>query len=152
MTTRRIICVCTGNICRSPMAAALLRVKLQQRAVVISAGTLGLVGRPAAQFAQMAVERFGASLDDHRSQGVSLPLMRMADHILVMSPRHSRHLLQLAPELQSRLVEIWRFDPEQQVETGIPDPVGQNREVFEHCCEVIARCVDAWIDTLNLPH
>ena len=133
------------------MAAALLRAKLKQRAVVISAGTLGLVGRPAAQFAQMAVETYDASLDDHRSQGISLPLMRMADHVLVMSPRHSRHILESAPELRDRLVELWEFDPEHEVDTGIPDPVGQGREAFEHCCTIINRCLDAWLQTLNAP-
>ncbi|RAL23626.1 protein tyrosine phosphatase [Lujinxingia litoralis] len=148
MPTRRIICICTGNICRSPMAAALLRAKLGQQAVVISAGTLGLQGRPAAPFAQLAVEPFGASLDDHRSQGISVPLMRMADHVIVMSPRHSRHVLGLAPELQARLVELWNFDPERQTDGGIPDPVGQSREAFEHCCALIDRCLTTWLDTL----
>ena len=57
MTTIRSICICSGNICRSPMALALLREKYRRRqipAVVISAGTLNIQGRRAADFARGA--------------------------------------------------------------------------------------------------
>ena len=95
--TLRVAFVCTGNICRSPMAAVIAERMFGERgqaAVIISGGTLGLRGKPADRHARRAVSQVGLDLTSHRCQPAAPGLMRVADHIVVMSPRHSRSLVQ----------------------------------------------------------
>src|SRR5881396_718122 len=96
-STKRIVFVCSGTICRSPMAEAIARKLLADAkipAMVISAGTLGINSNPAATHAVTAVQELGIDLSGHRSQGVTLQLLRMADHVLVMSPEHEDVILE----------------------------------------------------------
>lgn len=148
-STARIISICSGNICRSPIAAVLLERKLEERkapSVIISAGTLGLTGHQAAVHARAAVQALGLSLEGHRSQGISLPLLRMADHLLIMSTRHETAILSLDPALEERLVRLWHYDDETREGSGIPDPVGQDLLAFIACRDLLDRCLDAWIE------
>lgn len=152
-STRRIICICSGNICRSPMAVALLRPKLAARdisAVVISAGTLGIHGRRAAAFARRAIaevdENMGQSIAEHRSQGVSSGLVQMADHLVVMAPRHEHHLQKMAPELGTRVVRLWEYAARDDHLDKIPDPVGHDLDVFRGCRDLIDDGLEHWLD------
>ena len=74
-----ILFVCSGNSCRSPIAEALLRARLpehlQDKANVASAGTLGIEGMPATNYAIRVTEEMGGRLAGHRSQGVSAELV-----------------------------------------------------------------------------
>jgi protein-tyrosine phosphatase len=147
--TARIICICSGNICRSPMAAVLLKEKLQARnqaAVIISAGTLGLTGHRAADHARTAVAELGLSLEGHRSQGISLGLLRMADQLVIMSTRHEQAILALDPALEGRIVRLWHYDALTRDGDSIPDPVGQDLETFRECRELLDRSLEAWLD------
>lgn len=131
------------------MAAVLLEQKLEKRktpAVIISAGTLGLTGHQAAVHARAAVQALGLSLEGHRSQGISLGLLRMADDLVIMSTRHEAAILGLDPALEERLVRLWHYDDETREGSGIPDPVGQDLAAFIACRDLLDRCLDAWID------
>ncbi len=156
-STRRIIVICSGNICRSPMALALLRHKLDDHnipAVVISGGTLGIHGRRAATAARQVIcesdpddETGMASwIAEHRSQGLSPAMLRMADDLVVMAPRHEHYIEQIAPSLIDRVVRLWQYAQVDIPLTKIPDPVGQDVEVFRRCRDLISECLDGWID------
>ncbi len=149
----RIICLCSGNICRSPMAVALLRHKLERRdisALVVSGGTLGLQGRRADKFARQAIaERsaaMGEIIDEHRSQGISPPMLSRADHVLVMAPRHERYVQQSAPQITDRVVRLWEYAGDDVQLSKIPDPIGQDAEVFRLCRDLIERGLNQWLD------
>lgn len=147
MKTLRIVFVCSGNICRSPMAAGFARAKLQERdvpALVVSCGTLGIVGRPAAQLGQVAMEERGVDISDHYSQGVQLAMLDVADWVVVMAPAHHAMLLKYAPHLDERIAAMWEWaddDLEQ-----IADPVGGDLEAFRSCRDLLETCVDNWLD------
>src|SRR3989442_12759849 len=88
-----ILFVCHGNICRSPLAAALLRRALSQKKVgVASAGFMG-PGRPAPPEAVAAAAHYGVDLSAHRSQLLTADRARGADLIVVMDPSQRRGLL-----------------------------------------------------------
>ena len=151
-STQRIICICSGNICRSPMAVALLREQFRARdipAVVISAGTLEIQGRRAAEFARVAIAELGdeiaAHIEEHRSQGVSPPLLEMADHIVVMSPRHQDYVRRHAPRANNKVVRLWEFAEDSSLET-IEDPVGLGLVAFRQCRDLIEQCLQRWLD------
>jgi len=108
MTT--VLMVCTGNICRSPMAAALLRARLEEEGAcgeweVLSAGIRAPEGRPASAYAMAEMEERGLDISDHRSQSVTEELMQRADLILAMT-RHHAEALKAAFPSQGDLVHL----------------------------------------------
>lgn len=151
--TQRVICICSGNICRSPMAVALLREEFELRsipAVVISAGTLGIQGRRAAEFARLAMTekgpRWARHTDEHRSQGISPPLLQMAEHILIMSPRHQDYIARHIPSVLSRVVPLWEFSGAEPPLNGIADPVGKDADAFRQCRDLLETALNHWIE------
>src|SRR5438445_13324012 len=79
-----LLVVCHGNICRSPMAAALLDRELRPLGIdVQSAGFIGF-NRPAPAEAVDAAKRHAVNLSDHRSRPVTADVVRTADLIVVM--------------------------------------------------------------------
>jgi protein-tyrosine phosphatase len=152
-STLRIAFVCSGNICRSPMAESLAEKRLDDRgisAVTLSAGTLGLQGRQAARQAQLAMEEVGHDISDHRSQGVSVGLLRHADAIVVMAPKHARKLEDDAPGLTDDIVHLWDW-ADAQIQ-GISDPVGEDIETFRACRDLIDTALAAWLDDFLSDH
>ena len=97
MTT--ILAVCTGNICRSPMAAALLRERLGARDtgyLVESAGLLE-AGRPASDLAIAIMAERGLDLSGHRSRRLAVDDVQNADLVLGMAREHVREAVLLDP-------------------------------------------------------
>ncbi len=146
----RIVFVCSGNICRSPMAEALARAKLQERdldAAVISAGTMGIVGRKPSDAAVRALKEVGIELSGHLSQGVDVNLVGHADIIAVMEPKHVDYFERRAPDLVDRVVPLWEYADE--ASGGIGDPVGRSIEAFRECRELLEAAVDTLLDELE---
>ncbi len=156
--TKRFICICSGNICRSPMAVALLRQRLEARNVpnlVISAGTLGIQGRRAARFARRAIaevdDRLAQVIEGHRSQGISPSMLDVADFLIVMAPNHEEYVLRVRPAVADRIVRLWEYAPEGMNLRKIPDPVGHDAEVFRHSRNLIDQCLQNWLHDLYGP-
>ncbi len=150
--TLRVAFVCTGNICRSPMAVVIAKQmfeELGQDTVIISGSTLGLRGRPADRHARRAVAQIGLDLTSHRCQPAEPALMRVADHVVVMSPRHTRELVARDPSIRPRIVELWRFNDGEPIE-AIADPVGKDYDTFVVCRDLISECLGRWIASLEL--
>src|SRR5690554_4303541 len=152
--TLRIVFVCSGNICRSPLAEGLARQLFAEAkipAVVISAGTLGLNGRSAATHTVTTAAEIGVDLTRHRSQGVNIALMRMADRIVVMAPRHEDELLRSDRSLAPKIVRIWEYAHAsgEPALSHIPDPVGKDIETFRHARDLIQTALNAWIKTMR---
>ena len=106
---RNVLCVCTGNINRSPMAAAWVDVMAMQHAVEVeirSAGTLGLVGRGCPKQLVAVAREVGIDLTGHRSQGLSSELVAWADDILVMEPAHAEHLAEHYSGHEAQVVQL----------------------------------------------
>ena len=121
-----VVMVCTGNICRSPMAEVLLRDLLHRRGLddrldVGSAGVWADEGRPATQFAQQAMRARRLDLQGHASQRVTSELLESAAVILAMADEHRHSLQALFPEAASRVHMLSEMAGESR---SIPDPVG----------------------------
>lgn len=109
----RILTVCTGNICRSPMAETLLRARLADLDVrVHSAGTRALVGERMPPFARELSRAHGAAEEDveaHRARWLIEPVAEDADLILAMSREHRTAAVELAPRLVRQTFTIREF-------------------------------------------
>ncbi len=120
---RKLLFVCTGNINRSPMGAALADTVAMQHAIEIevrSAGTLGLVDRPCPRPLVSVAREVGLDLSGHRSQGVSIDLVVWADDILVMEPEHATWLASFHEAATDKVVQLGPLIGR----AGIDDPHG----------------------------
>ena len=92
--------VCTGNICRSPMAEVMLRDALDRCGAddveVLSAGTWAGFGHPATEEARQVMQQRGIDLGPHRSQPLTAELLDEADLILAMTSVHAREIAEVS--------------------------------------------------------
>ncbi|MFA5624355.1 MAG: hypothetical protein WC966_04795 [Bradymonadales bacterium] len=148
----RIAVLCSGNICRSPLAEHLLRKKLAEQelnAQVISMGTLGLQGRSADPQIVRIAKEYGCDVSRHRSQGVSRAILEATDVILIMDGVQERMLRQYAPQIMNKVQRLGVFLEPPQDE--IDDPVGLDAATFRRVASEIDAALDAWISSSKLP-
>ena len=141
----RILIVCVGNICRSPMAEALLRERLRGRGVVVeSAGLAALAGKPVDPGAADVLAAKGLAADAHVARKLTPEMIAAADLVLAMDPRQLAAVRAIAPQARGKtfLLGRWIDDAE------VPDPYGKPREAFEHAFALIERAVDGWVARL----
>ncbi|PZE27904.1 low molecular weight phosphatase family protein [Curtobacterium sp. MCBD17_028] len=106
-----ILTVCTGNICRSPLAAQLLRAQLADLPgiVVASAGTMADDGAPMDVTAAVQSERLGGDPNDHRSRYLTERIVADADLILTAERAHRAAVVSLLPRASRRTFTILQF-------------------------------------------
>ncbi|MBM3288104.1 MAG: low molecular weight protein arginine phosphatase [Candidatus Eisenbacteria bacterium] len=132
----RILLVCTGNVCRSPMAEGLLRKMLRDGGdhgefVVESAGTAAVGGIPASSAAVETASGHGVDIRGHVSRAVSSRLVERADLILAMEPEHVEMLAASYPTSSEKIHLVTQYADRSGDPLGIPDPVGQGIDVYE---------------------
>ena len=141
---KSILVVCTGNVCRSPIGARLLRQHLPDRHIA-SAGIYGLEGRPADDSAQDVAWRHGISLDGHVARRLTRNLMQESDLILVMEPEHLRFIAAMAPESRGKSLLFGQWlEPK-----DIPDPYRKSREAFEYVFGLLGKASQEWARRLG---
>ena len=109
----RILTVCTGNICRSPVAERLLQAGLDQVLPggfeVRSAGTRALVGDPVQPLSADIIRTFGGTADGFAARQLTSKILRPVDLVLTMSSTHRGEVLQLDASLLKRTFTIREF-------------------------------------------
>lgn len=140
----RILCVCTGNICRSPMLEELLRQELNTRGMtehtVSSAGTGTYDGAPASEHAVTAMKELGYDITAHRSRQLTSEIVENTDVFVALSPEHGVTLaFQHGADPEKILI----------VGAGIPDPYGRNLATYRTCLSLLVEAMPQLIDDLG---
>lgn len=123
----RILFICTGNTCRSPLAAAIWKnidgIEIQ------SAGIYANHGSEMSYYAKQALTEKGIDAN-HSSQPVSLDLLEWADIALTMTSQHKQLILQTFPQMADKVHTYTEFaDPENPFE--IADPYGGTLQDYQ---------------------
>lgn len=142
-----VLIVCTANICRSPMAMGLLRDRVDNSPDwrIESAGTWALPDSPAAENTRLVLQSRGIDIDDHRSRGVTLEMLRDFNLILVMETGHKEALRAEFPSIANRVYLISEMAGHKY---SISDPIGKpldeykfTAKEFEKIFEVGFECI-----------
>lgn len=138
----RVLFVCSGNICRSPMAERLFRDAVERAGadwiLAESAGTLRLVGRPAAREAIAALDEVGLDLSDHRSSALGELELASADLVIAMAREHLPALDGASTHFLLRAFEEGPRPAEGKV-PDLDDPIGKPLETFREQLPLIRR-------------
>lgn len=145
-----ILVVCTGNICRSPMAAGLLRDRLESAALagdykVRSAGTWAAAGSPPTEYACQVMARRGIDITHHRSRDIGPRDIAEADLILVMTAAHREAILAEFPDARSKTYLLSQMIGKS---FDIADPVGSSLAHYEYCAEDLSAIIDAGFEQI----
>lgn len=173
MPVLEILIVCTGNLCRSPMAEGLLRAALASRGIdgieVVSAGTWGVDGEPPTRLARSVMADRGIDIGAQRARSLEDEDLADADLVLVMTSVHRREIEERAPWAAGKVLMLNELH-EMEAEGATPkqrsaslldsprpayrrsldldDPMGLPEGVYERCAQEISKGVDRLVDLL----
>lgn len=153
MSKVNFLFVCTGNTCRSPMAAGMFKKKLAEKFdcevdqldkkgyKISSVGTMGMVGFGASAESVAVCAAMGVDISSHESRALAGSLITESDYIFVMSQAHQKQVISLDPKASEKCVLL--IDGK-----DVADPIGQSQEVYNVCAKQIEQAVKKRISEL----
>ena len=149
---KRVLFVCTGNICRSPMAEGLFRHNVRGRSSfeVYSAGVGAMDGQPPSDYAVRALAELGIDISHQRSNSLSAELVSKADYIFGMTHSHVDDITLLYPQAAEKTFLLREFDETLDFfEKDISDPIGGSYEVYANCRDQIEQGIASMLNFLD---
>ncbi len=143
---KTILFICTGNVCRSPMAEALFRHAIKGRGEfrAVSAGIGALDGQPPTPHSVRAMRELGVDISGQRSRMLTTELVRSADIILGMTHGHVDTVALLYPMAAEKTFLLREFDETlEPYEKDISDPIGSPFDIYVECRDQIEQGIAA---------
>jgi len=149
---KTILFVCTGNVCRSPMAEGLFRHAVKGRGdfCVLSAGVGAIDGQPPSAYAVQALRELGIDIAQQRSRMLTAELVNQADYIFGMTHGHVDAVNLLYPQAVEKTFLLREFDDTLDVfEKDISDPIGGSLEVYLECRDQIEQGIASMLKFID---
>lgn len=141
----RILFVCTGNTCRSPLAEALARERAASMGMDIEVGSAGIValdGAPASAAARAVARETGLDLDAHEARLLTRPMVREADLVLAMGANQREFIGVLAPEFRDRVHVLRAYATHGERTDDVDDPFGGDVVRYRRTLNELRELVD----------
>lgn len=152
---KKIMFVCTGNICRSAMAHGYMQKKIndnynKDNYLISSYGTYASVGEKSTNNAILAMKNYDVNLENHRATSIRDIDIENYDLILCMTTKHKVDILNLYPKLSNRLYTLKEYVNDNIEYKDIDDPWGLSLQVYNYCAKEIVENVDRLIKKLEV--
>lgn len=141
----RILIVCAGNTCRSPMAAGLLKKLAESRRLTLEVRTAGLAHHPGGRVAENATKvmaEIGVDISFEYSKPVTGEALSWADLVVALQGNHAAHLIEEFPNTASKVRVL---------EADVPDPYRQPVSVYRATRDSLQHFLEPLVDTLDGP-
>jgi len=152
----KVLFICSGNICRSPMAAGYFLHRAEAEGLtdveVDSAGTLGIRRARASEEAISAMAEIGVDISEHRSKGIKAKNLETVDFTLAMGHEHLDYLALRHPGGEDDRLLLRAFENGPRPDPNprdLTDPIGRPLAFYRDQVPMITRCVDHLIDYLK---
>jgi protein-tyrosine-phosphatase len=146
----RILFVCTGNTCRSPLAEAIARRFAIERGLmdleIASAGTSAWEGAPASDGAMLISNERSIDLSQHRSQQLTRELVAASDYIFAMGPHHLERIEAMGGEGKAHLLTAYATNGTS--DRAVGDPFGGDLDVYRATYDELEREIKRVFDRI----
>ncbi len=144
--------VCTGNICRSPIAELMLKDKLSRDSEKVinisSAGINGINNNRATKKAIETMNEHDIDLSDHRARFLTYDILKESDLVLVMERAQLKLIHNLYRSEKDKVYLLSTFCPEKK-KIDVPDPYGQSIKVYKKSAALIEKCLNGVVEYLR---
>ena len=149
-----VLFICTGTLCRSPMAEGILRNLLERGGRkgihVSSAGTWGVEGETAAPFAVQVCKEKGIDISGHVVRELTKEMVLDSDLVVVMEFDHLHRALDLVPGAMDKIKMMSQFgEKKKRLYESIQDPYGRPRRDYERCFLKLEKHLKALFDEIS---
>ncbi len=156
----KVLFVCTGNVCRSPMAEGLFRKALDkgEKIQVTSAGLSVMAGRPPSDHSVVVLKQGGVDISKQRSMQLTPQLVNQASHIFAMTQGHKEAIELIFPTAADKTFLLREFTdgaaPEdaKQGLLDVPDPIGMSLEAYVLTRDLIAEAIPSVLKFVRETH
>lgn len=150
----KIMFVCTGNICRSPMAHYYMQkkvkdLKIENNFLISSCGVFANTGEKSTQNAIEAMKDYDVDLTNHRATNISDTNIEDYDYIITLTASQKQQIKYYYPKLTDKTYTLREFVNKDEIYIDIDDPWGLNLSVYKSCAIEIVEKVDKLIEKIE---